>query len=168
MAPLRAFTQFANQPYPPGFDLSKVSNVKNAEFDSENGVFTNITGNITYTYDYGQGQSVKFILARTSINSLAIIDPDPIYNISTPPLVTLLSFDPTLPEGDAPPDGGLTDLREDQESSDNDLDISDPSEGLVTDEGEAEPDTDSLAISSKTLEATHRTAAMHRLRRYSS
>ncbi len=48
-----------------GFDPTKVSNVTNADFDPTTGIFTNITGDITYTYDCGQGYSVTFTLTRT-------------------------------------------------------------------------------------------------------
>ncbi len=48
-----------------GFDPTKVSNVTNADFDAATGFFTNITGDITYTYDCGQGYSVTFTLTRT-------------------------------------------------------------------------------------------------------
>ena len=49
-----------------GFDPSKVSNVVNADFDSTTGVFSNITGDVTYTYDCGQGYSVTFTLTLTA------------------------------------------------------------------------------------------------------
>ncbi len=48
-----------------GFDPSKVSNVTNADFDQTTGMFTNITGDITYIYDCGQGYTATFTLTRT-------------------------------------------------------------------------------------------------------
>ncbi|MGN0642695.1 MAG: hypothetical protein ACI4JJ_06065, partial [Huintestinicola sp.] len=57
-----------------GFDPAKVSNVANADFDSATGIFSNITGDITYTYDCGNGFSATFTLARTgeAISGVAV------------------------------------------------------------------------------------------------
>ncbi len=48
-----------------GFDPSKVSDVTGADLDADTGIFTNITDDITYTYDCGQGYSETFTLTRT-------------------------------------------------------------------------------------------------------
>ncbi len=48
-----------------GFDPTKVSDVTNADFDVATGVFSNITGDITYTYDCGNSFSEIFTLTRT-------------------------------------------------------------------------------------------------------
>lgn len=45
-----------------GFDPYRATDVQNAVLDQETGVFSNITGNITYTYDCGQGKSETFTL----------------------------------------------------------------------------------------------------------
>ena len=44
------------------FDPYRASDVQNAVLDRENGIFSNITGNITYTYDCGQGFFETFML----------------------------------------------------------------------------------------------------------
>ena len=124
------------------FNPSKVSNVTNAAF--EDGVFTDITGDITYIYNCGRGYFVTFTLTRTAPYSLEV--PDPTVDISDSPLESLLPPDLMLPEGDAAPDtDGIVDIEDDQESSGDELDISDPSEGLANDEGETDPDTGSPA-----------------------
>ncbi|MGN1136809.1 MAG: hypothetical protein ACI4SF_11380 [Oscillospiraceae bacterium] len=48
-----------------GFDPAKVSDVTGADFDSATGIFSNITGDITYTYDCGNGHSVTFTISPT-------------------------------------------------------------------------------------------------------
>lgn len=49
----------------PDFDAAKVSDVTNADFNSSTGMFTNIIGDVTYTYVCGQGYSETFTLTRT-------------------------------------------------------------------------------------------------------
>ena len=125
-----------------GFNPSKVSTVTNAVF--EDGVFTNITGDIIYTYNCGQGYFVTFMLTRTAPYSLEA--PDLTVDIPDSLPESLLPPDLMLPEGDAAPDtDGIADVEDDQESSGDEFDISDPSESLANDEGEAEPDADSSA-----------------------
>ncbi len=46
----------------PGFDKARVSDVTGADYNAAMGVFTNITGDISYTYDCGNGQSAVFTL----------------------------------------------------------------------------------------------------------
>ena len=48
-----------------GMDKSKVSGVSGADYDASTGMFSNITGNITYTYDCGNGLTADFTLTRT-------------------------------------------------------------------------------------------------------
>ena len=50
----------------PGIDITKITYTgTTADFDQSTGVFSNITGNITYTYDCGNGLTADFTLTRT-------------------------------------------------------------------------------------------------------
>lgn len=50
----------------PGIDISRITYTGDtASFDSATGVFSSITGNITYTYDCGNGLTADFTLTRT-------------------------------------------------------------------------------------------------------
>ena len=49
----------------PGFDVSRMSDLTGAELDADGHTLINITGNVTYTYDCGQGHSETFTLVPT-------------------------------------------------------------------------------------------------------
>ena len=48
-----------------GFDASRATDWTNCTYDSATNTLTNITGDVTYTYDCGQGYSETFTLTRT-------------------------------------------------------------------------------------------------------
>lgn len=50
----------------PGIDISRITYTgSTASYDSSTGIFSNINGNITYTYDCGNGLTADFTLTRT-------------------------------------------------------------------------------------------------------
>lgn len=87
-----------------GFNLSRVSDVQGADYNSESGIFDNFTANeITYTYDCkGTGESdymVTFTLVRSDTFSTASISTDD--EDDTPAVLSLDDTDTTPPPSSA-------------------------------------------------------------------
>lgn len=73
-----------------GFDKSKVSDVTGADYDPATGIFSNITGDITYTYFCGYGKDSKEFSETFTI---AIYDPNVLTDESTG--ITITAVDGT-------------------------------------------------------------------------
>ena len=63
--PIDAVEFSAVEEFPDDFDPDKVTNVRGANY--ADGVFTNITGDVTYAYDCGNGTTAGFKLVRTAV-----------------------------------------------------------------------------------------------------